>query len=128
MKQDQLSELIAKANPDFFVGEAGAASIESLIDRASNIHHCVWVVKAGNEHMGWDQTPDNLQGRVEVTTWNGLVEERKSITTSDVPPLDKDIKVSPMFAFYHTQGHGYKLFEYTSEVISRPRPKLPSLT
>ena len=107
-----LSEVAA----DFLVAEAGAVEVDVVVAGCPSLRHIIWVAKEGNRHMDWNVVPEGTGSKVEVVVWHELVDERKTLTSSEVPSVDKDSSVQPLSLFWpDTEGVG-QLVEYTSEV------------
>jgi hypothetical protein len=112
---------LSEVTPDFLIAEAGALEVEAVVAACSSLRHIIWVAKEGNRHMDWNVVPEGSGGKVEVVVWHELVHERKTPTSSEVLPVDKESTVRPLSTFWPgTDGVG-QLVEYTSEVsIQRP--------
>lgn len=66
--------------------------------------------------MDWNVVPEGTGGKVEVVVWHELIDERKTLTSSEVLPVDKESSVQPLSTFWATDGGVGQLVEYTSEV------------
>jgi hypothetical protein len=107
---------LSEVTPDFLIAEAGAVEVEAVVAACSSLRHIIWVAKEGNRHMDWNVVPEGTGGKVEVVVWHELVEDRRTLTSSEVPPVDKESTVPPLSTFWPgTEGVG-QLVEYTSEV------------
>ena len=113
---DLLIAHLLEAKPDFLIAEAGAVEVEAVIAACSNLRHIIWVAKEGNRHMDWNVVPEGTGGKVEVVVWHELIDERKTLTSSDVPPVDKESSVLPLSTFWAADDGVGQLVEYTSEV------------
>ena len=107
---------LSEIKPDFFIAEAGAVDVDQVVAACSSLRHIVWVSKGGNRHMDWNVVPEGTEGKVEVVVWQDLIDERKTITSSEVLPVDKESFVQPLSTFWATSEGVGQLVEYTSEV------------
>ena len=87
-----------------------------MVAACSSLRHIIWVAKEGNRHMDWNVVPEGTGGKVEVVVWHELVEERKTLTSSEVLPLDKESSVQPLSTFWAPDEGVGQLVEYNSEV------------
>lgn len=46
--------------------------------------------------MDWNVVPEGVGSRVEVVVWHELIDERKTLTSSEVLSVDKEIPVKPL--------------------------------
>jgi hypothetical protein len=105
---------LSEVKPDFLIAEAGA-----VLAGCSSLRHIIWVAKEGNRHMDWNVVPEGTGGKVEVVVWHELIDERKTLANSEVPPVDKESSVQPLSTFWAAgEGVGH-LVEYTSEVSTK---------
>jgi len=113
---DLLTAHLLEVKPDFLIAEAGAVDVEAVIAACSSLRHIIWVVKGSNRQMDWNVIPEGTGGKVEVVVWHELIDERKTLTSSDVPPVDKESSVQPLSTFWAADEGVGQLVEYTSEV------------
>lgn len=114
LQTDQLVAHLQQVKPDFLIAEAGALEIDSVVSACSSLKHVIWVVKEGSRHMDWNVVPEGAGGKVEVVVWHELVDERKTLTSSDVLPVDKETSVKPLSIYID------EVVELTSEVSNFP--------
>ncbi len=96
LQTDILIAHLKQVKPDFLIAEAGALEIDSVVAACSSLKHVIWVAKEGSRHMDWNVVPEGAGGKVEVVVWHELVDERKTLTSSDVLPVDKETSVKPL--------------------------------
>jgi hypothetical protein len=107
---------LSQVTPDFLIAEAGAVEVDAVVAACPSLRHIIWVAAEGNRHMDWNVVPEGTGGKVEVVVWHELIDERKTLASSEVPPVDIDSSVGPLSMFWPgTDGVG-QLVEYTSEV------------
>ena len=103
---DETGSLLAQANADILVTEAGAQEVDNL---PKSIRDIVPVTKGGSKHMDWDE---GMPQGVSATTWDEIA----SGASREVPPLDKETKPRRL-SFFSSTGNGkHELVEFTSEV------------
>ncbi|KAK5937221.1 hypothetical protein PMZ80_010521 [Knufia obscura] len=112
---DTTSNILAVAEFDTLVAEAGTISLDRVLQRNKSLKRIIWVAKAGNKHLDWNEVPEGIGGKLDVVTWQDLVEEKKAGSSNEVPPLEKD-EALPVYAFWPTKSGNYELIEYTQKV------------
>ena len=90
--------------------------IKPLATKCASLRHVVLVAKQGSMHMDWNEVPEGIGDKVEVAVWHELIEERKTATSSEVLPQDKNMSVPPLSTFWPVNDGVGELVEYTSEV------------
>ena len=107
---------LSEVKADFLIAEAGAVEVEAVVAACSSLRHIIWVAKEGSRHMDWNVVPEGTGGKVEVVVWHELIDERRTLSSSEVLPVDKDSSVQPLSTFWATNEGVGQLVEYTSEV------------
>ena len=79
-----------------------------------NLSQVIWVTKAGNEHMDFADTPDDVQGKVNISTWHDLIEENKSPASSELPSIERGPS-SPSVSIVESSDNSVTVTEYASE-------------
>lgn len=116
---DTLIQYVQKAKPDMLVAEAGTMEVHRVLSRCQSLKGVIWVTKAGNEHMAFAEPPGEGGGKVETSTWHDLIEEHKSATNSEIPPVEKDSS-SPSLSIIEPFNGDLEVVEYTSGVGDHP--------
>jgi len=100
------------------IAEAGSVAIEEVLPRNKSIRRIIWVTKAGNTHLDWNEVPAEFNGNVDIATWHEIIDAKKASASNEVPPLDKDNEPMPIYSLTSAAAGRYELFEYTSKVLS----------
>ena len=116
LSTEQLIAHLRQAQPAFLVAEAGSVELSPVVSACPVLSHVIWVVQHGSRHMDWNEVPEGIGGRVEVSVWHELVDEKKSSVGPDLPESEPDSSVGPLATFWSTEDGSGKLVEYTSEV------------
>ena len=130
-ERDITNDLLANAEFDTLVAEAGSISLERLLSKNKSVRRIVWVTKQGSKHLDWNEVPEGIGGKIDVTTWNDLIEEKKATISKDVPALEAENEPPSIYAFWPNKAGKYEMTEYTQKVsdpISRPILKSHTLT
>jgi hypothetical protein len=104
------------------IAEAGALELSSLVESTPSLANVIWVVKAGNRHMDWNEVPEGIGGKIDVSTWHELVDDGKSAVSSDVPLSEKGSTTKPLVTFWPSKGGDVgQVVELTSGVSTKVR-------
>ncbi|ERF74062.1 hypothetical protein EPUS_03877 [Endocarpon pusillum Z07020] len=86
---EEFTQRLRKVQPDILIAEAGTLELEPVLSSCKNLSQVIWVTKAGNKHMDFADTPDDVPGKVNISTWHDLIEENKSPASSELPSTEK---------------------------------------
>lgn len=117
LSTDQLIAHLRQAQPEFVIAEAGSVELPPVLAACPVLSHVIWVVQSGSRHMDWNEVPEGIGGKVEVSVWHELVDEGSSTAKSELPTSEKGSRVGSLATFWPTEDGNGKLIEYTSEVF-----------
>jgi hypothetical protein len=120
-----LAQHLQEVQPDVLIAEAGTLDVEPALSGCKNLSEVIWATKAGNEHMDFAETSEDVEGNVKISTWHELIEEHKSSANSEVPLVEKG-SPSLSLSIVESSGNSTIVVEYTSEVSRPPMIFLPS--
>ena len=109
---DALTNILSESKADSLIAETGRLELDTVAKSCPNLLHVLWVTNEGSRHMGWNEVPEGIGGKVEISVWHELVEEKKGSTSAEVLSLDKDLQEQPLRI---ADPHGV-LHDYTSQV------------
>lgn len=81
-------EILKQTRADVLIVGAGTIPLADLLDGYADLNHVVWVVQRGSRHLDWNEVPEGVGGKVGVSVWHDLIEEKKPNVTSDLPDGD----------------------------------------
>lgn len=116
-----LVQQLQRVQPDVLITEAGALGLQPVLSKCLSLSQVIWVTKAGNEHMDFAETPENVKGKLQILTWHDLVEEHKSPASSEIPTIEKG-SPGPGLSILESFNDTTTVVEYSSQV-SRPPPQ-----
>ncbi len=64
--------------------------LADIVEQYPQLQHVVWVVQQGSRHLDWNEVPEGFGGKVGVSVWHELVEEKKHADAADNLPYDGD--------------------------------------
>jgi hypothetical protein len=115
---------LQKVQPDVLIAEAGTLGLQPALSGCEALSCVIWVTKAGNEHMNFAETPGEVEGKVDISTWHDLIEENKSPASMELPSIDRG-NPSPSLSIVESSSNSTSVVEYTSEVSNQLWALLP---
>ncbi|KAI9878414.1 MAG: hypothetical protein M1830_000934 [Pleopsidium flavum] len=82
---ETLFRFLQNAEPDVLIAEAGALHISEVIKGCPSLAQVVWVAQRGGRHMDWNEVPEGVGGRVGISVWHELVDDKKEMTGAQLP-------------------------------------------
>ena len=77
--------LLRKTSPDVLIAGAGTIPLTEVAHSCPQLKHVIWVVQQGSRHLDWNEVPEGFGGKVGVSVWHELIEEKKSSIEGDLP-------------------------------------------
>ena len=125
-----MAKVLEESNADTFITQAGSVPLADLLDSAPSIKHVIWVVARTSRHLDWNEVPEGVGGKAEVSVWHDVIEEKSQSASNDLTALpsgnalqnvifvSKDSVVTP---------DGLAIIEFTQKVVSHI-PDISTLT
>jgi hypothetical protein len=115
-----LSSLLHDAQADVLIAEAGALDLSFVAKNNEQLSEVIWVAKLGSRHMDWNDVPQDVQGRLSVTVWHELIDEKKDLAGLDVPSWDPTSSTPSVSTVWLSATGKGELVEYQPEVCVLP--------
>lgn len=110
-----LSSLLHDAQADVLIAEAGALDLSFVAKNNEQLSEVIWVAKLGSRHMDWNDVPQDVQGRLSVTVWHELIDEKKDLAGLDVPSWDPTSSTPSVSTVWLSATGKGELVEYQPE-------------
>lgn len=88
LESDILFGHLEKAQAQVLIAEAGSLDLGAVVNENKRLSHVIYVAKAGNKHMAWDELPPGVRTDLSLSVWSDLVEEMRNISGLDVSQWD----------------------------------------
>ncbi|KAJ4346719.1 uncharacterized protein N0V89_010651 [Didymosphaeria variabile] len=111
-----LIELLSKTNADSLVAEAGSVPLADVGKGVSSLRQVIWTVEKTSRHMDWNEVPEGIGGKTDVSVWHQLVQDQKAGS----PELPKDAGKAPNVVFLWQEGAGKaaEIVEFTQQNLA----------
>lgn len=73
------------AKADMLIAGAGTVSLVEVTREYSVLRHVIWVVPKVSRHLDWNEGSEGIGGKVGISVWHDMIEEKKGKATSDLP-------------------------------------------
>ena len=115
----QLAEFASQTNVDCIVAAAGSLPLEPLLRLHPGLKHIIWVAERSSRHMDWNEVPEGVGGKSEITVWHEIVEEKRSSAPVELPSRSSESS-TPNIIIVSTGNPNLEqneVVEYTQKVL-----------
>jgi acyl-CoA synthetase (AMP-forming)/AMP-acid ligase II len=109
-----LVDLLVQTGADAIIAEAGSIPLADVIRGASGLRQIVWTVEKTSRHMDWNEVPEGIGGKIDVSVWHQLVQEQQDGTATLPPTTGKAPGV--VFLWQEAVGKSAEIVEFTQQV------------
>ncbi|KAL2018320.1 hypothetical protein VTK56DRAFT_923 [Thermocarpiscus australiensis] len=85
---DAVISMLRRSAADTVVTVPGAFPFDAVVKSYPSLRHLIWVVDEGNKHLDWNEVPQGTGGRVNVSTWQDIINDFPADAGKDLPPLE----------------------------------------
>lgn len=109
-----LIELLIRTGADSLIAEAGSIPLADVTTGASGLRQVIWTVEKTSRHMDWNEVPEGIGGKLDVSVWHELVQDQKNAPGE----LPQDSGKPPNVVFLWQQGvsKSVEVVEFTQQV------------
>ncbi|PVI04339.1 hypothetical protein DM02DRAFT_611596 [Periconia macrospinosa] len=111
-----LIELLNHADVDSLISNAGAIPLEDVKKGVSGLRNIVWTVEKPKRHMDWNEVPEGIGGKIDVSVWHQLVQDQKNASTS--LPQDAGKAPNVVFLWQEAVGKPAQIIEFTQQNLA----------
>ncbi|KAF2788818.1 hypothetical protein K505DRAFT_328658 [Melanomma pulvis-pyrius CBS 109.77] len=111
-----LIELLIRTGADSLIAAAGSIPLANVSKGVSGLRQVIWTVEKTSRHMDWNEIPEGIGGKVDVSVWHQLVQDQKNGT----PELPQEAGRAPniVFLWQNELSKSAEIVEFTQQNIS----------
>ncbi|KAF2728177.1 acetyl-CoA synthetase-like protein [Polyplosphaeria fusca] len=111
-----LIELLAHTGADSLIAEAGSIPLADVSKGVSRLRSVVWTVEKTSRHMDWNEVPEGIGGKIDVSVWHQLVQDQKN----GKPELPQGSGDAPdiIFLWQEAPGKPAEVVQFTQQNIA----------
>lgn len=100
---DVVISMLRQAEADTVVALPGSFPFDAVLKSYPSLRHVVWVVDEGNRHMDWNEVPKGMGGKLNVATWQDIVQDSPADAGKELPPLADQHAAPDLTVFWQTK-------------------------
>jgi acyl-CoA synthetase (AMP-forming)/AMP-acid ligase II len=111
-----LVELLSRTGADTLIAQAGSVPLDVVSQGVSGLREVIWTVEKTSRHMDWNEVPEGIGGKIDVSVWHQLIQDQKN----GPPQLPTTTEKAPNLVFLWQGGlsDSFEVVEFTQQVRS----------
>lgn len=101
--EDAVLSMLRRSAADTVVTVPGAFPFDSVVKNYPSLRQLIWVVDEGSKHLDWNEVPKGIGGRVNVSTWQDIIQEQPQEAGKELPPLEGQKEPRDITVFWESQ-------------------------
>lgn len=112
---DAVISMLRQAEADTVVALPGSFPFDAVLKSYPSLRHVVWVVDEGNRHMDWNEVPKGFGGKLNVATWQDIVQDSPADAGKELPSLADQHAAPDLVIFWQTNpGEMEEMVHFTA--------------
>ncbi|KAJ4293644.1 hypothetical protein N0V90_008928 [Kalmusia sp. IMI 367209] len=111
-----LTELLNQTNVDSLIAEAGSIPLADVGKSVSSLRQVIWTVEKTSRHMDWNEVPEGIGGKIDVSVWHQLVQDQKNGNVE--LPQDTGKAPNVVFLWQESVGKSVDIVEFTQQNLA----------
>jgi len=112
----RLVELLIRTDADSLVAEAGSIPLADVSKGVSSLRQVIWTVEKTSRHMDWNEVPEGIGGKIDVSVWHELVQDQKTSTAT--LPADSGKPRNVVFLWQDGVSKAVEIVEFTQQNLA----------
>lgn len=100
---DAVISMLRQAEADTVVALPGSFPFDAVSKTYPALRQVVWVVDEGNRHMDWNEVPKGMGGKLNVATWQDIVQDSPADAGRELPPIADQHTAPDIIVFWQTK-------------------------
>ncbi|KAJ4388934.1 hypothetical protein N0V93_006396 [Gnomoniopsis smithogilvyi] len=112
---DAVISMLRQAEADTVVALPGSFPFDAVVKSYPSLRQVVWVVDEGNRHMDWNEVPKGMGGKLNVATWQDIIQDSPADAGKELPPLADQHDAPNLTVFWQTKPNEIEeMVEFTA--------------
>ncbi|ORX97438.1 hypothetical protein BCR34DRAFT_165824 [Clohesyomyces aquaticus] len=112
-----LIDLMSRTGADSLIAEAGSLPLADVSKGVPALRQVIWTVEKTSRHMDWNEVPEGIGGKIDVSVWHQLVQDQKSSAVE--LPKDSTTKApNVIFLWQEAVGKPAEIVEFTQQNLT----------
>lgn len=108
-----LVELLNQTKVDSLIAEAGSLPLADVGKSVPSLRQVIWTVEKTSRHMDWNEVPEGIGGKIDVSVWHQLIQDHKNSTPT--LPATEGTAPGVVFLWQEAVGKPAEVVEFTQQ-------------
>ncbi|KAI1126015.1 hypothetical protein F5Y10DRAFT_221370 [Nemania abortiva] len=91
--------MLQQSGADTVVTCPGTFPFDSVVKSYPALRQLIWVVDEGSKHLDWNEVPKGMGGKVNVSTWQDILNDSPQTAGKELPPIDNQTVAPDVIMF-----------------------------
>jgi hypothetical protein len=92
--------MLQQSGADTVITCPGAFPFDSVVKSYPALRHLIWVVDEGSKHLDWNEVPKGMGGKVNVSTWQDILNDNPQTAGAELPSADNQAAAPDIIMFW----------------------------
>ncbi|EFX02672.1 AMP-dependent synthetase/ligase [Grosmannia clavigera kw1407] len=97
---EALVSMLRRSAADTVITAPGCFPFANVAKSYPALRQLIWVVDEGSKHLDWNEVPEGVGGRVNVSTWQDVVGDAAPSAGLSLPPLEEQSAARDISIFW----------------------------
>jgi hypothetical protein len=112
-----LIKLLIETGADSLIAQAGSLPLADVGKGVPGLRQVIWTVEKTSRHMDWNEVPEGIGGKIDVSVWHELVQDQKTGSNAELPQNESGPKPGNLiFVWQEKPGKEADIVEFSQNV------------
>ncbi|KAJ2988397.1 hypothetical protein NUW58_g3997 [Xylaria curta] len=92
--------MLQQSGADTVVTCPGTFPFDSVVKSYPALRQLIWVVDEGSKHLDWNEVPKGMGGKVNVSTWQDILNDNPQTAGTELPSTDNKAAAPDVIMFW----------------------------
>lgn len=92
--------MLQQSGADTVITCPGTFPFDSVVKSYPALRQLIWVVDEGSKHLDWNEVPKGMGGKVNVSTWQDILNDQPQTAGTELPSLDNQAAAPDVVMFW----------------------------
>lgn len=98
--EQSIVSMLRQSGADTVVTCPGAFPFDSVVQAYPALRQLIWVVDEGSKHLDWNEVPKGMGGKVNVSTWQDILNDSPQTAGTELPSADNQAAAPDVVIFW----------------------------
>ncbi|OTA93451.1 hypothetical protein M434DRAFT_73097 [Hypoxylon sp. CO27-5] len=101
--EEAVISMLQRSGADTVVTAPGAFPFDNAVKSYPGLRQLIWVVDEGNKHLDWNEVPKGIGGKVNVSTWQDILNDNPVTAGTELPEADPKAEIQDVVIFWQSK-------------------------